>query len=271
MKDLFSIGEMAKLFNINIKTLRYYDEIDLFKPIFIDRANNYRYYSTDQFEQLNTILYLKAVGMPLSKIDSHLSKRNIDNITNLLEEQKEVTKNKIKELKQIEKKIDNTLKQINYARQYDKLDIIQEIEFGERKIVLLKQKIRTNDDLELSIRDLENKTQKNALAFNGKVGVSISKEHLEQGEFGEYDSMFIFTDGEKYKKKFTKVLTKGNYITVRFNGDHKMSPQYYKKLLEYIDKKGYKIADDSVEVTLIDYGLTTEKTEFVTEIQILVN
>ena len=271
MKDLFSIGEMAKLFNINIKTLRYYDEIDLFKPIFIDRANNYRYYSTDQFEQLNTILYLKAVGMPLSKIDSHLSKRNIDNITNLLEEQKEVTKNKIKELKKIEKKIDNTLKQINYARQYDKLDIIQEIEFDERRIVLLKQKIRTNDDLELSIRDLENKTQKNGLAFNGKVGVSISKEHLEQGKFEQYDSMFIFAEGEKYKKKFIKVLPKGNYITVRFNGDHKMSPKYYKDILGYIDKKGYKIADDSVEVTLIDYGLTTEKTDFVTEIQILVN
>ena len=56
MKDLFTIGEMSKLFNINIKTLRYYDEIDLFKPIIIDRTNNYRYYSTEQFEQLNTIM-----------------------------------------------------------------------------------------------------------------------------------------------------------------------------------------------------------------------
>lgn len=36
IKDLFTIGEIAILFDINKKTLRYYDEIDLFKPSYID-------------------------------------------------------------------------------------------------------------------------------------------------------------------------------------------------------------------------------------------
>lgn len=134
MKDLFTIGEVSNLFNINIKTLRYYDEINLFKPISIDRTNNYRYYSTEQFEQLNTIMYLKALGMSLNAINFHLNKRSIDNITELLKEQKEITRKKIKELQAIEKKIESRLNQINYARQYDKLDIIQEIEFNERTI-----------------------------------------------------------------------------------------------------------------------------------------
>ena len=31
MKNLFTIGEMADLFGINIRTLRYYDEIGLLK------------------------------------------------------------------------------------------------------------------------------------------------------------------------------------------------------------------------------------------------
>lgn len=88
MNGLFTIGEVSKLFDINIKTLRYYDEINLFKPIFIDKFNKYRYYSADQFEQLNTIMYLKALGMPLNKIKFHLSTRSIDNIRQLLEEQK---------------------------------------------------------------------------------------------------------------------------------------------------------------------------------------
>lgn len=271
MKDLFTIGEISKLFNINIKTLRYYDEIDLFKPIFIDSNNNYRYYSTDQFEQLNTIMYLKALGMSLSKISFHLSTRNIDNITELLEQQKEITRKKIKELQFIENKIENRLKQISDARQYDKLDVIQEVEFDERSIVLLKEKIKSNKDLELSIRNLENKTNKNASIFKGKVGVSISKYNLKQRIFDEYDSIFLFTEGEKYSTKLIKILPKGTYITIRFNGNHKSSPQYYDKILKYIEKKGYKIMDDSIEVTLIDFGLTNEKTEFVTEIQILIN
>ncbi|AOR24125.1 MerR family transcriptional regulator [Clostridium taeniosporum] len=271
MKDLFTIGEISKLFNINIKTLRYYDEIDLFKPIFIDKSNNYRYYSTEQFEQLNTIIYLKGLKMPLSTINFHLKKRSIDNITELLERQKKTTEEKIKELEVIKQKIENRINQINYARQYDKLDIIQEIEFEERTIVLLKQKIKSNNDLELSIRHLENRANKNASIFIGKVGLSICIDKLKDKIFDEYDSIFLFTeDDEVENKNLIKVLPNGIYITIRFNGTHKSSPQYYDKLLKYIEEKRYKIMSDPIEITLIDFGLTNEKSEFITEIQILV-
>lgn len=270
MNGLFTIGEVSKLFDINIKTLRYYDEINLFKPIFIDKFNKYRYYSADQFEQLNTIMYLKALGMPLNKIKFHLSTRSIDNIRQLLEEQKKITVEKIKELQYIERKIENRLKQINYAINYDKLNIVEEIEFDERNIILLKEKIKCNKDLELSIRNLENKSRKKASIFNGKIGVSISKDNLKRKRFNEYDSIFSFTDGEEYNKQLRKILPKGTYVTIRFNGNHKDSPSYYDKLLKYIKKNKYEIADDSIEIALIDFGLTTKKSEFITEIQILV-
>lgn len=270
MNGLFTIGEVSKLFDINIKTLRYYDEINLFKPIFIDKFNKYRYYSADQFEQLNTIMYLKALGMPLNKIKFHLSTRSIDNIRQLLEEQKKITVEKIKELQYIERKIENRLKQINYAINYDKLNIVEEIEFDERNIILLKEKIKCNKDLELSIRNLENKSRKKASIFNGKIGVSISKDNLKRKRFNEYDSIFSFTDGEEYNKQLRKILPKGTYVTIRFNGNHKDSPSYYDKLLKYIKKNKYEIADNSIEIALIDFGLTTKKSEFITEIQILV-
>ena len=270
MNGLFTIGEVSKLFDINIKTLRYYDEINLFKPIFIDKFNKYRYYSADQFEQLNTIMYLKALGMPLNKIKFHLSTRSIDNIRQLLEEQKKITVEKIKELQYIERKIENRLKQINYAINYDKLNIVEEIEFDERNIILLKEKIKCNKDLELSIRNLENKSRKKASIFNGKIGVSISKDNLKRKRFNEYDSIFSFTDGEEYNKQLRKILLKGTYVTIRFNGNHKDSPSYYDKLLKYIEKNKYEIADDSIEIALIDFGLTAKKSEFITEIQILV-
>ncbi|ACQ54176.1 MerR family transcriptional regulator [Clostridium botulinum] len=271
MKDLFTIGEISKLFNINIRTLRYYDEIDLFKPIFIDKANSYRYYSTDQFEQLNTIKYLKALGMSLDTIDYHLKKRSIDNIIELFEKQKKITEKKIKELELTKQKIQNRINQINYARQYHNLDVVREIRLQKRRIVLLKEKIKSNNDLELSIRHLENKANKNASIFNGKVGVSISIDKLKNKKFGEYDSIFLFTEGETYNKNIIKVLPEGTYVSVRFTGTHKNSPIYYDKLLKYIEEKGYTIIDDSIEITLIDFGLTAEKSEFVTEIQILIN
>ena len=54
---LLERGEMICLrsvkyqaFQIDIRTLRYYDDIDLFKPATVDHLTNYRYYSVDQFE-----------------------------------------------------------------------------------------------------------------------------------------------------------------------------------------------------------------------------
>ena len=60
MQNRFSIGEMSKLMNIPVKTLRYYDEIGLFKPHEVNRHTGYRYYSTEQFEQLDTIISRKS-------------------------------------------------------------------------------------------------------------------------------------------------------------------------------------------------------------------
>ena len=271
MKDLFTIGEMSKLFNINIKTLRYYDEIGLFKPIFVDETNGYRYYSTMQFEQLNTINYLKALGMSLNTIDYHLKKRSIDNIVELFEKQKRITEEKIKELEHIKQRLDNTVKQIHYSRRYDNIDVIQELTFNKRTVLLLKKKIRSKNDLELSVRQLENKVNENASIFNGRVGLSIAKEKLTGRVFEEYDSIFLFTEGKRYDRKLIKVLPKGVYATIRFNGTHEDASGYYDKLMKYIEENDYEILDDSVEITLIDFGLTTEKSEFITEIQILIN
>ena len=77
MNKLFTIGEMAKLFGINAKTLRYYDEIGLIRPEHTDPMTGYRYYSTGQFERLNTIKYLRALDMPLAKIMRFFENKDI--------------------------------------------------------------------------------------------------------------------------------------------------------------------------------------------------
>ena len=42
---LFTIGQFAALHGINKKTLMWYDEIGLFKPVSINAENGYRFYS----------------------------------------------------------------------------------------------------------------------------------------------------------------------------------------------------------------------------------
>ncbi|MDD4096808.1 MAG: MerR family DNA-binding transcriptional regulator, partial [Oscillospiraceae bacterium] len=56
MKDgLFSIGEVSKSKGITVKALRFYDEIGLLKPHFIDPESGYRYYHADQMLPIDII------------------------------------------------------------------------------------------------------------------------------------------------------------------------------------------------------------------------
>lgn len=65
---MIRIGDFSKLSQVSIKTLRYYDEMGLFKPINVDRFTGYRYYSASQLPRLNRILALRDLGLSLEQI-----------------------------------------------------------------------------------------------------------------------------------------------------------------------------------------------------------
>lgn len=42
---MYRIGIFSKMNRITVKALRHYDEIGLFKPVFVDETTGYRYLS----------------------------------------------------------------------------------------------------------------------------------------------------------------------------------------------------------------------------------
>ena len=66
---MLKIGDFSKLSQVPVKTLRYYDEIGLLKPVQVDRFTSYRYYSFEQLRRLNRILALKDLGLSLEQIE----------------------------------------------------------------------------------------------------------------------------------------------------------------------------------------------------------
>jgi predicted transcriptional regulator YdeE/DNA-binding transcriptional MerR regulator len=69
---MLKIGEFSKIAQVSVKTLRYYDEVGLIKPAYIDRYNGYRYYTINQLVPLNRILALKDLDFSLDQIKSLL-------------------------------------------------------------------------------------------------------------------------------------------------------------------------------------------------------
>lgn len=66
MSKLYKIAEIAKLTDLSIPTLRYYEALELLHP---DRdSNNYRIFTDDDLRWIAFIKRAKATGMTLSKI-----------------------------------------------------------------------------------------------------------------------------------------------------------------------------------------------------------
>lgn len=79
---MYKIGDFSKRVNVPIKTLRYYDEIDLFKPSYIDDFTGYRYYVDDQIEEIKKIIMLKELNLSLKEIDDYLKTGDVNIIEN---------------------------------------------------------------------------------------------------------------------------------------------------------------------------------------------
>ena len=65
---MYKIGEFANVVKSNIKTIRYYDEINLLKPKVIDKFTSYRYYDEDNVREYYAIILLKQMGFSLEEI-----------------------------------------------------------------------------------------------------------------------------------------------------------------------------------------------------------
>lgn len=70
--EQLSIGEFSKLTGLTIKTLRFYHESGLIRPICIDPENGYRYYSTNQLDLARAIKTLRELGCSIDEISSTL-------------------------------------------------------------------------------------------------------------------------------------------------------------------------------------------------------
>lgn len=266
-KELFTIGEIGKLFHMNIRTLRYYDAAGLLKPEKTDPDTGYRYYSTKQFERLNTIKYLRALDMPIERIIRFFENKDTDTLMELLKEQQEEIRLHRERLDRIARKLERRISQLNDALD-SRLDEIRAVHLPRRQIAFLRREIPLEEDLEYPLRELERRNDLNAVMFLGKVGVSVSREQLLRRQFDGFSEIFVVLEQEDGYEGAEEFLEENDYLLTRYSGTHKDAGTYYEKLLAYMKEHRLDCCGDSVEITLIDSGFTNDTEKYITELQI---
>lgn len=143
-EGLLRIGEVARLLNLSVGTLRHYEQMGLLEPAYVDPASGYRYYGSRQLSTLNTIGNLRVLDLPLAQIREFVTTRDMDLIQRQLTKQQELIERKRRELERMSRKIDQRLALLHGALNAD-LDTISEIEEPELRCAVLHKRVNPTD------------------------------------------------------------------------------------------------------------------------------
>jgi len=96
--ELLSIGEISAATGVGVKSLKYYEELDILKPAYIDSQTNYRYYELEQAYWIEIIQFAVEFGLPLKELKAFIDPEEKVNYSDLVVEMRKKVTEKIAEL-----------------------------------------------------------------------------------------------------------------------------------------------------------------------------
>lgn len=245
-----TIGQMAEMNHVSEQTLRYYDKINILKPLYVDKETGYRYYSIKQNARLDLIQYMKSLGMSLKEIESQLKTCDINLIKNVLEKKTVQIDDELEKLKLQKAAL---LRAINNYERYQSSppDGTIVLEFmNKRFIYSYKTNINFYDyDIEVYEEllgrlkeDMEQRKLKNYYFCN--AGSTVSFENILKRKYIS-DTLFVFVDYEYVTKEIITTIPSSTYLCIYCNKfENEIS--YANKLLDEVFKRNYTITGDYI-------------------------
>ncbi|MBR3811647.1 MAG: methyltransferase domain-containing protein [Agathobacter sp.] len=115
----YSSGDFARMAQVSVRTIRFYDKQNILKPSYVTPAGA-RFYTDLDFVKLQQVLLLKYLGFSLEEIKG----MTVDNadyhfLQNSLTMQKKLVADKIEQMQLVEQAIDNTVAALEENHQID--------------------------------------------------------------------------------------------------------------------------------------------------------
>ncbi len=122
---MIKIGTFSRICQVSVKTLRYYDEIGLLKPVQIDRFTGYRFYTIEQLPRINRILALKELGFSLEEIAQVISQGlSVEELRGILRLKQAEVQVRLQTDQEMLARIETRLKQIEQENQMPTYDVV---------------------------------------------------------------------------------------------------------------------------------------------------
>jgi len=268
-----TIGEVAKLSNISIQTLRYYDQINLFKPFEINTSNNYRYYQNTQLYYLDIIKSLKYLGLSLEEVKSVL-KLKPEELVIYLENQEKRIEEQFQRLNNTKQVLQRKKEQIQSFVLEPNMMTVSRKNIPEQRIVKIKTHNMKVDDIpNREFGRISKVLEEEGSIFDTLYGGAFRFQKYEFLNDIKYDYLFayIVTDKdfeEKYEDVEIGTLPAGEYLSISFVLEDNEYVECFQKLIDYIEKHQVVIDPIVYDVWMpINYSASKEG-EFLIELKI---
>lgn len=141
MKEFLSIGELAKIFNMDVQLLRYYDARGLLVPAVRNKANGRRAYHFDQVYLLATIRYMRKLGYSLDQTAAFVANSDVSKNMDLMSQQANVLEQRCQELMTTVEIIQKKIRFIRQALEHAQKDTFYLQTYPDRQFLHIGEEI----------------------------------------------------------------------------------------------------------------------------------
>ena len=115
----YSSGEFARMAQITVRTVRYYDKQNILKPSLVTLTGA-RFYTEEDFARLQQIMLLKYLGFSLEDIrELTVNDSDYSYLEHSLEQQQNLVRDRIEQLQLVEQAIGETVTEIRQQQNVD--------------------------------------------------------------------------------------------------------------------------------------------------------
>lgn len=239
----YKISELAHIFSITRETLLYYNSIGILIPDYIDENNGYRYYSDNSVAKLGFILTLKDSNFSLKEIHSYLNSKDDNESLIFLSEKLLKIEEQIKQLNYSKKIIKKEIDEINLIISNASPEPFIEEQNATNIFQITVEEPKTEFELQKALTLLKKIKQ------NQKFNTTKRIATLPKEEFLDHNFFRINSIGYAFSRPnlFTTSLKGGTFACIFHIYETSLIGETYKKLINFIHDKKFKIRGDSIE------------------------
>ena len=261
-EKLYRIGMFSKMNQVTIKTLRYYNEVGLLRPRFIDPDNGYRYYSSSQLEPLHRLLALRGIGYSIEEI-----KQVQDGVS----EQRILQRKKQQLMKEISERM-SMLSQIEgYLQQEEENYHMVVKKLPEAIVASMRKTVPNFQALFSTIPEMGAQMERAGCVcavpeycFN----IYHDNEYKEENIDIEVCEAVTEMKEDIGDLKFKYIDEVPEAVCTMHKGSYKGIPKAYAAAIEFVENNGYEIIDSARENYIDGLWNKDSEDDWLTEIQI---